>query len=396
MYDINLSRIYELVINSDPGYAFLLEGNSLIQNKLVIAHVFAHGDFFKNNAWFRGTNRGMVESMAVNARRIREYEFQYGRGEVEKLLDAALAIQEHIDPRRFVKKKTEKKREIESPSPYEDIWSIGEAKEDEPKEQTKKFPPSPEKDLLEFIINNSYVLKDWQKDILDMVRQEMFYFWPQIETKIMNEGWATLWHARIMRELDLTDEEILEFARLHSGIIQSNRMQLNPYLLGLKIFEDILKRWDNQAESKERSAPSKEQGMAKIFEVREMENDISFIRNYLTKDLVQELDLYLYKKQGQQWKVTDTDWETVREGIIAKLINGGFPYLVVEDGDYEKNGHLYIKHLHEGIDLDIYYLEKTLPYVFYLWGKPVHLETVLEGRSIVFNFDGNKTQRTGL
>jgi stage V sporulation protein R len=389
MYDVNLSRIYELVINSDPCYAFLLEGNSLIQNKLVIAHVFAHGDFFKNNAWFRRTNRGMVESMAVHAQRIREYEFQYGRGEVEKLLDAALAVQEHIDPCCLMKKRTGKKPEEKKPSPYEDIWSIGEEKEEEPKEEEKKFPLFPEKDLLEFIIRHSHVLKDWQKDILDMVHQEMFYLWPQIETKIMNEGWATFWHARIMRELDLSDEETLEFARLHSGIIQPSRMQLNPYLLGVEIFEDIAKRWGDQPFSKG-------QGIAKIFEVREMENDISFIRNYLTKDLVRELDLYLYKKQGQQWKVVDTDWETVREGIIAKLINGGFPYLVVEDGDYEKNGHLYIKHQHEGVDMDTYYLEKTLPYVFYLWGKPVHLETVLEGRPIVFNFDGNKTQRKGL
>src|SRR5690606_11773353 len=97
-YDFGLSKIYELVINSDPCYAFLLESNSLLQNKLIAAHVLAHSDFFKNNAYFSLTNRNMVESMAVTARRIRAYEEQYGRKTVEAFLDAVLSIHEHIDP----------------------------------------------------------------------------------------------------------------------------------------------------------------------------------------------------------------------------------------------------------------------------------------------------------
>ncbi|MHB9094211.1 MAG: SpoVR family protein, partial [Eubacteriales bacterium] len=101
-YDYNLSRIYELVVNSDPCYAFILDGNSLIQNKMVAAHVYAHCDFFKNNHWFRQTSRNMVETMARNAERIREYEFKYGRHRVEEVLDAAMALQEHIDPRQNV------------------------------------------------------------------------------------------------------------------------------------------------------------------------------------------------------------------------------------------------------------------------------------------------------
>jgi len=394
MYDFNLSKIYELVVNSNPCYAFLLEGNSLLQNKLVIAHVLAHCDFFKNNSHFAHTNRDMIETMAVNADRIKEYEFQYGRLEVEKFLDSVLSIQEHIDPYQLVKKQ-EKKQCIQRKSPYEDIWSIGESQKEKPKKEQKKLPPYPEKDLMGFILNNSHVLKDWQRDVLAMVREEMFYFWPQIETKIMNEGWASLWHSRIMREIDLNDEEVLEFARLHAGILQINRRQLNSYLLGIKIFEDIEKRWDSPSkEEKEKFGRKGGEGRAKIFEVREMENDISFIRNYLTPDLVRNLDLFLYKKQGQQWKVTDTDWETVRDGIVNKLVNGGYPYLVVEDGDYQNNGYLYIKHRHEGVDLDIYYLEKTLPYVYGLWGKTVHLETILEGRPIVFSYDGTKISRS--
>jgi len=97
-YDYNLSRIYEMVINSDPCYAFLLDGNSLIQNKLVVAHVLAHCDFFKNNAYFRHTSRNMVETMASAANRFREYEFKYGKQKVESFLDSVIAIQEQVDP----------------------------------------------------------------------------------------------------------------------------------------------------------------------------------------------------------------------------------------------------------------------------------------------------------
>lgn len=400
MYDFNLSRIYELVVNSNPCYAFLLEGNSLVQNKLVIAHVFAHCDFFKNNAWFSKTNRDMVETMSVNAERIREYEFLYGQSEVEKILDGALAIQEHIDFHQIKKIEGKKKqhwgRKLESA--YEDIWAMGaeRIKEDEGDNlKREKFPLSPDKDLMGFIINHSHSLKEWQREILAMVRDEMFYFWPQVETKIMNEGWAALWHARILRDMDLSDAETLEFARLHAGVLQTSKSALNPYYLGMKIFEDIEKRWEYPSEEEriEHQRPGGE-GRAKIFEVRETENDQSFLRNYLTRDLVQDLDLYLFRKLGQQWKVSDTEWEAVRDGIVTKLVNGGNPYLLVEDGDYQGNGHLLLKHRHEGVDLDTYYLEKTLPYVFNLWGKTVHLETILEGRTITFSFDGTKNMRS--
>src|SRR5437868_9005372 len=98
MYDYGLSKIYELIINTNPAQAFLMEANSLIQNKLVIAHVIGHSDFFKNNVYFQHTSRQMVESVAMNAERIRRYEFEHGALEVEKYLDAVLAIEEHIDP----------------------------------------------------------------------------------------------------------------------------------------------------------------------------------------------------------------------------------------------------------------------------------------------------------
>ncbi|SDP23496.1 SpoVR family protein [Halobacillus aidingensis] len=399
-YDLGLSKIYELVINSNPCYAFLLNSNSLIQNKLIVAHVLAHCDFFKNNARFQNTKRDMVESMAATAERIATYDKIYGKHEVESFLDAVLAIQEHIDP-SLVRPKLawsmdeEESEEKPLQTEYDDIWKIDESSsEEQPRfRKKKKFPPRPEKDLLLFIEQYSRELEDWQRDILTMMREEMLYFWPQLETKIMNEGWASYWHARILREMDLTSDESVEFAKLNASVVQPSKTQLNPYYLGLKVFEDIEDRYDNPTEEMIKHGIEPGSGREKMFEVREIESDQSFIRNYLTKELVRREDLYLFQKQGQKYKITDKDHEAVRDQLVTMRVNGGFPYITVQDGDYVKGGELYLKHHYEEVELDVGYLEKTLPYVYQLWGRNVHIETKVEGRDVVFSYGGKKVQK---
>jgi stage V sporulation protein R len=108
----------------------------------------------------------------------------------------------------------------------------------------------------------------------------------------------------------------------------------------------------------------------------------------LTRDLVEELDLFLYKKVGNQWQVTDTNWEKVRDGLVGKLTNCGVPYIKVEDGDYNKTGDLYLKHYYDGQELDVPYLEKTLSHVYTLWGRPVHIETLVDNKPILFSYSG--------
>lgn len=398
-YDLGLSKIYELVINSNPCYAFLLDSNSLIQNKLIVAHVLAHCDFFKNNCRFQNTNRDMVESMAAAAERIKHYERMHGIKEVESFLDAILAIQEHIDP-SLVRPKLlwsvddeEEDEEETAPSPYDDLWGMDKPKQVKKKKGKKPFPPRPEKDILLFIEEHSRELEPWQRDILTMMREEMLYFWPQLETKIMNEGWASYWHQRIIRELDLTSDEAIEFAKLNAGVVQPSKTGINPYYLGLKIFEDIEERYDNPTDEMKKTGVKPGSGREKMFEVREIESDISFIRNYLTKDLVMREDLYLFQKQGRDYKVIDKEWKAVRDQLVNMRVNGGFPYLTVNDGDYLKNNELYIKHWYEGIELDLKYLEKVLPYLYQLWGRSVHIESVLEDREVMFSYDGKGVHR---
>lgn len=805
MYDFGLSRIYEVVINTNPSYGFLLETNSPVQNKLVMAHVLGHVDFFKHNVYFSRTNRRMVESVSAHAGRMAGYEFKYGRKAVEQLLDAVLSIEEHIDPNFFIKREVaadveaRRKKQQEHVGRYDDLWKMG-VKEEPPAEEPARGDRLPEKDILYYVMRNSPTLEDWQRDVMAMIREEMEYFVPQMQTKTMNEGWAcatkdallltgegfiyfdelyeqnarievasggsgvtnritdfhkegrvptlrlrtrrgltiegalnhrvllangkwaclkdarvgdkirieagndvwpqqyhalnyspleptitardvatlagvsmwsvdnyfsghrsrraasietvlevttynvvrekklprvlatrsplslpdvlnesiaevlgffvgdghrtksgicftcgdydyveklvarikeafglratvqwdatavggrwrvyvhsreilrllasidvdlsakaphkkvprsilrspktvmsaflrgyfdadayagkegirlsstsvkliqtvqtillnygilsaqrmhehdciqleiagssamrffseigfglarkqealrrhveerrwfkkedttdaitviehdcadvyditvdnahayvangfvnhnSFWHSRIMRELDLPDNELIEFADLHSGVVSPHKNQLNPYYLGYKIFEDIERRWDNPtAEDRQKFGRKGGEGRAKIFEVRELDNDVSFLRNYLTEELCEELDLYVYELvDDEEWTVTEKRWERVRDQLVANMTNFGFPYIVVADGDYNNNRELYLKHAFEGAELDANYARKVLEYVYTLWGRPVHLETLVDQERVVMHYNGEE------
>jgi stage V sporulation protein R len=395
MYDYGLSKIYELVINTNPAYAFLLENNSVLQNMVVAAHVLAHVDFFKNNLYFEHTNRSMLETVSINAERMRRYEFEHGREAVEKMLDAILSIQEHIDAnprlRKAAPESPKPRRGDGRPTtPFDDLLRLGEVQAP-PVEEPRKFPAEPEKDLLLFLADHAPDLEPWQRDVLHIVRSEQHYFLPQMQTKVMNEGWASFWHARIIRELDLKEGDFVEFAKMHSGVLSPSKRTVNPYYVGMKVFEDIERRWDNPTEEeREKLGRQGGEGRAKVFEVREVDNDSSFLRNYLTKDLVEELDLYLYRLEGDKWVIVEKDWEVVRDTILTSMTNFGQPYIVVEDGDYRRGRELYLKHCHEGDDLDLEYADKTLKYVHQLWSRPVHLETTIEGKKTVLSYEGQQ------
>jgi stage V sporulation protein R len=401
MYDFGLSKIYEVVINTNPSYGFLLETNSPVQNKLVMAHVLGHVDFFKNNVYFSRTNRRMVETVSTHAGRMAEYEFRYGRKTVERLLDAVLSIEEHIDPNFFIRREeppptdAAHKKAAPKPGRYDDLWNIGRPPQPEARPEEDERPRGqglPEKDLIYYITRNSPSLRDWQRDVMAMIHEEMEYFVPQMQTKVMNEGFASYWHARIMRELDLTDEEHVEFAELHAGVVSPQKGQLNPYYLGYKIFEDIERRWDSPtAEEREKFGRKGGEGRAKIFEVRELDNDVSFLRNYLTEELCEELDLFVYELvDEEEWTVTEKRWERVRDQLVANMTNFGFPYIVVADGDYNNNRELYLKHQYEGAELDMNYARKVLEHVHALWGRPVHLETVVDDEPVRLHYNGEE------
>lgn len=416
MYEYGVSRIYELVFNTDPSQAFLLENNSMLSHKLVVAHVYGHSDFFKNNVYFEQTDRSMISKARLHAERIRQYEAEVGPGEVEQFLDAVMSIEEHLDLSSGVfREKTGEEYEAErhrTSAPegeFDDIWHVVEPhREHLPK--PRRIPEEPEKDLLLFIRDHGHELQPWQRDIIEIVRDEMLYFVPQIRTKIMNEGWASYWHEKLLENLPLTPDEHFEFRRMHSGVLSpGGKMQLNPYYVGFQVLKDIERRWNGEldplGEDEENwigmtTERPINQGLDKIFEVRAVDNDQGFLRKYLTKSLVKRLDLFTYKLEevnGEHlWVVEDTDWRNVRDTLVGGMTNFGAPYLTVDDGDFEHRGELLLKHHYDGKSLDPDYTARCLRNIEMLWGRPAHIETVVDDEPTLITCDGQVITQQGL
>ena len=212
-----------------------------------------------------------------------------GGDAVEEFLDAAHAISFNRSRNLAIKKlKPAEQRQhlLDAARPPHDPFArLHRPVEAAPVDLTKE-PLEPEADILLFIRDHNRDLADWQKDLLTIVDEETCYFLPQIETKIMNEGWASHWHHRIMTSLDLPQEILLEFMVRHNQVICPNPGGLNPYHVGFMVWRDIEKRF---------GGADTEEGRAKLFEVRESERDVSFLRRFLTEELCRELDLFTWK-----------------------------------------------------------------------------------------------------
>jgi stage V sporulation protein R len=391
MYDYGLSKIYELVINTNPCWAFLLETNSLLHNTFVVAHVLGHSDFFANNAYYARTSRRMIETISLNAERLRCYEYEHGAERVEELLDAVLAIEEHVDP--FADNRDDQREEPapRRPGAYDDLWDMdAAAAEPEPAPQPRKGGcATPCRDLLLYLANESPNLEDWERDILGIVRGEMLYFYPQMQTKILNEGWASYWHVQIMRALDLSTDDHIEFASLHSSVLQPSPGRLNPYYLGFTMLNDIERRYD--------ALDGPGAGRDRLFQVRETECDVSLVRNYMTEELVEELDLYYAERVADELVITDKSWESVRDRLVLQLSDYGMPSIFALDSDHNGNRELLLQHDWTGRPLDLGYAEKTLEGVERLWGRKVWLETrESDEQKLLLSFsarDGHQRQK---
>ncbi|MCL4393777.1 MAG: SpoVR family protein [Chloroflexi bacterium] len=392
--EMGLSKIYEIVLNNDPCFAFLLDANEEIENLLVAAHVFAHSDFFRNNICFDGSNRNMVNEAVDHARRIDEYIDKYGLDRVEHVMDIGFALDRHIDSHKGLNRKRYPERHViekeVAQAPYADLF--GERRLSMTREVVgEKIPPHPEKDLLWFLANYAPI-EPWEKDILEIIREESYYFYPQFETKILNEGWASFWHAELMSRYDnLSPRETLEFAKLHASVVQpGGRMQINPYYLGYKVLVDIKYRWDAMHAAGE----SKLDGFAKLFEVRATENDISFLSNYLTKELAAKMGLFSYgyvdekDEEEHEIEIKSRDYDEVIRALLAMHYNYGAPKIVITEAD---KGELHLRHEKGSLgDLDVRYAEKTMGYLFELWKGPVELGATQSDKPVKFVYSRNE------
>ncbi|MCK4258155.1 MAG: SpoVR family protein [Halanaerobiales bacterium] len=374
-YRYNLTGLsYEMVINSNPCIAYLMKDNSLLLQILTIAHVYGHNDFFKNNRLFKEGTRAdyTVEMFKNHADRIRSYIKDPGIGyeKVERILNTAHALKFQTS-RVIGEKKLTRKEQIKriqdkyQPKPKE-FWLLDEKKEEEFPDLTR-IPLEPEEDFLNFFIEYGD-LEDWEKDILEIVATEARYFIPQIETKIMNEGWASFWHYQILHKLILDQGKHLDFLKRHNLVICPVEGGLNPYYLGFKIFEDIKKRYPDQPE--------------KIFEVREWERDESFIRKYLTFDLIREMKLLKYDEKERYYVITEVadedGWKEIRNTFASSVGMNRIPVIKIIEAS-KKNQGLYLEHEYIGKEIEVKYASETLKYITDLWGGPVYLKTIIQG-----------------
>jgi stage V sporulation protein R len=431
-YDYGLSKIYEMVINNDPCYAYLMRSNHTVDQKLVMAHVYGHCDFFKNNAYFAHTNRKMMDEMANHGARIRHYAERFGEDEVEAFLDRCMSIDDLIDVHSTAIRRHEPTSRYDF-TPEQDDSAETRAtrfkskdymddyinprdllkKEEEERRKAKEqvarsFPERPEKDVLLFLIENA-PLKNWQRDVLEIVRDEAYYFAPQGMTKILNEGFASYWHSTMMTQKILSPSEVIDYADHHSGTMAVSRGRINPYKLGIELLRDIEHRWNTGKFGKEyddcddldkRRNWDKQLGLGrqKIFEVRRVHNDITFIDTFLTPEFCVQHNMFTFAWQEQAggYFIESRDFEKIKQRLLFSLTNFGKPWIYVIDGNFRNRGELLLKHQHTGVELRLDHAAETLTNLQFLWGRPVHLQTLVEGKPTMLSFDGTEhSTKTG-
>lgn len=420
-YSYGLSKIYEMVINTDPCYAYLLTSNSVLEQKLVMAHVYGHADFFKNNLYFKHTNKRMLDEMANHAVKVRQYHERYGVDVVEEFIDRCLSLDNLLDfhsggiKRKFTAQQTiisedaevQTVQKIKAKSymdkfvnPQEFLDSQRKRFESEAAQVSTRFPEQPERDVLGFLLAHA-PLKPWQQDCLDIVRDEAYYFAPQGQTKIMNEGWASYWHTHLMTGGLLTDAEVIDYADVHSGTVATAPGGLNPYKIGIELFRDIEERWNkgqfgkewdeiHDYQIKQRWDKKLGLGRQKIFEVRHLYNDVTFIDTFLTEDFCRRHKLFTfsYNNRSSQDEIETREFKKVKDKLLGQLTNFGQPVIEVIDGNYQNRGELLLKHQFDGRELKSDYAELTLRNLCALWGRPVYIETLLENKPVHIGFDG--------
>jgi stage V sporulation protein R len=412
MYDYGVSGLpYEMVINTNPCLAYLMRDNTLLLQVLTIAHVYGHNDFFANNFTFTsGTDaRHALEMFKNSANRIASYleDPSIGIEAVESVLDHAHAVCYQRSRNLAIKQLSDDEQRIrawERAQPAPDPWREIHPEREYVQPDLSKTPAEPQENLLQFISRYNPYLPDWKRDIIEIVDKRTQYFMPQMETKIMNEGWASYWHHKILNELKLPQGMHLEFLVRHNQVLRPHPGGLNPYHLGFVMWHDIERRWNagdtgrewsddtpkvDPATQDENDTP----GRKKIFEVRESDRDQSFLRRFLTREMMEELHLFQHERRGKERVVTklsdEENWKDVRDNLIKNVGTGSIPVIKVEDADFGRNRTLYLKHYHDGRDLQLEYADHTLKHVSQLWEREVVLETIINGKGSLLKISGD-------
>lgn len=418
---------YEVVVNTNPARAYLMKDNTIALQTLIIAHVVGHVAFFNMNKYHVENDENIASRLSNASNRIEDYINKYGIDLVEATIDAGHSIMLHSNPwlteeteeekleRIFEQKKQKKhdKQVTQFMDMFEDELVVDIEREKYNNQLyvalKNKTPIVPTEDLIRYIIDHSRNLSVWQKDILEIIRAWGQYVWPNIKTKYMNEGFATFWHEKILRQLFreglLTATEHAECNYSNSLVKAKNPFSMNPYLIGCEMWEDIVERWNTgkhgtdfeeteDHDLKMNYDDKSMKGMEKMFKVLRTSNDWMFMHNFLTPDLVRKLKMYIYTKYSnvfvEELVITDKKAKEICDIIIRSFAHSGIPKVFVQDGNHLKQGELLLKHEHIGADLDPEYAQKTLEHIQFLWGEKCNLITLKNKQK--FNYVANKSK----
>jgi stage V sporulation protein R len=373
----------------------------------------------------------MMDDMANHGVRIRHYVEKHGEDGVETFVDRCMsiddlidmhstAIKRHDESSRFdfkeaVDDEGDKLTRFQSKDYMSEYINPREALKAEEEELKKKkqaiersFPEQPERDVLLFLIMYA-PLKPWQRDVLSIIRDEAYYFAPQGHTKIMNEGWASFWHSTIMTERALEAWECVDYADHHSGTMAMSRGRVNPYKLGIELFRDIERRWNTGQFGKEWEECDDHDkkhswnlnlglGRKKIFEVRKIHNDVTFIDTFLTPEFCKEHKLFSFAHNEQQnnYVIESREFNKVKQRLLFSLTNHGRPFIYVADGNYKNRGELLLRHEYNGIELRMDRAVDTLANVQALCSRPVHLQTIVDNKPVLVTHDGTSATQKNL
>jgi stage V sporulation protein R len=380
--------------------------------------VLGHVDFFKNNYYFSKTNRKMIDGMANHATRVRRHVERLGLDKVEGFIDACLCLENLIDPMSpfIVRRSSEREEPSEAPAREvprlrakeymegfinpPDYIEHQKRKIERERDMPRKFPREPERDVLLFLIQNA-PLEGWERDVLEIVRDEAYYFAPQRQTKILNEGWAAYWHSRIMTEKACKASEVIDYADNNAAVMATSPGQLNPYKLGVSLLRYIEERWDkgrfgkdwNECQDYEaRRTWDKRLGLGrqKIFEVRRLYNDVTFLDEFFTEDFCRDSQFFTFSmnERSGNYEIDSREFQKVKNKLLFQLTNFGEPFIFVEDANHENRTELLLKHRHEGTDLHEENAKATLAAIERIWRRPVNLHTLVDGKPKLLRYDG--------
>jgi len=404
----HMGLAYEIVFNSNPCIAYLMEENTLTMQALVIAHAsYGHNSFFKNNYMFKTWTdaESIIDYMLFARKFIAECEQRHGMDEVERVLDACHALMMHgVDRYKRpypISMAEEKQRQLEREELLQqqvnELWRTIPTRDPELGEhREQRFPEEPQENILYFLEKNAPLLEPWQREVIRIVRKISQYLYPQRQTKVMNEGWACFWHFHILQELYreglVTDGFMMEFLQYHTAVIHQPAFNsphysgINPYTLGYSMMQDLRRICESPSDEDRQwfpdiaGSPWQE---TLDFAMRDFKDE-SFILQFLSPRLIRELKLFSVQddsdKDHMEVTAIHDEWgyQSLRESLSASYDLGNQePYIQVYNVNVRGDRALTLRHdMHHSRPLEQQNAEEVVKHLHQLWGFDVVLESV--------------------